>query len=159
MRIRRSADTSHQKRWREERRRRGEKRHTRKEVERRAGLQGWSDASWEAFSPSITGHVQFVNGGPVAWSSKKQPSTSLSSAEAETYAAASGAAEVVWVRGLLADMGMPMAWCDGNDTMSPAIPSKLRFLHAAHFPHLSRIQPATRQRMPSWSARMPPESC
>ena len=102
-----------------------ERREARKDLEKRAGLQSWSDASWEAFSPSITGHVQFVNGGPVAWSSKKQPSTSLSSAEAETYAAASGAAEVVWVRGLLADMGMPEVtptplWVDNQAAVAMA---------------------------------------
>ena len=101
------------------------RREAREAAERMAGLQGWSDASWEAFAPSITGHVQFVNGGPVAWSSKKQPSTSLSSAEAETYAAASGAAEVVWVRGLLADMGMPQMgptplWVDNQAAVAMA---------------------------------------
>ena len=33
------------------------RREAREVAERIAGLQGWSDASWEAFAPSITGHI------------------------------------------------------------------------------------------------------
>ena len=42
-----------------------------------------------------------LNGCAAAWVSKRQPATALSSTEAETYAAAAAAAEVVWCRGLL----------------------------------------------------------
>lgn len=45
-------------------------------------------------------------GGPVSWRSKRQPSTALSSCEAEYYAAAESAKESVWLSRLLKDLGI-----------------------------------------------------
>ena len=69
-----------------------------------AGLHTISDANWET-ARSCTGFVVMLNMCAVAWAAKKQPATALSSTEAETYAAAAAAAETVWARGLMAELG------------------------------------------------------
>lgn len=46
----------------------------------------------------------------MSWSSRKQSTVSLSSTEAEYVALAEGTCEAIWLRNLLADMGLR---CDG----------------------------------------------
>ena len=97
----------------------------RSEVQLRQGLQAMSDASWEALEAGVTGHVGMFNGGALSWTSKKQPSVSLSSAEAETFAAASAAADVLWIRGLLSELGVPQdsatnLWIDNEGAVAVA---------------------------------------
>ena len=55
---------------------------------------------------STTGYIFMSYGGPVSWRSKRQPSTALSSCEAEYYAAAESAKESVWLSRLLKDLGI-----------------------------------------------------
>ena len=60
-----------------------------------------------------------------SWTSKKQPSVSLSSAEAETFAAASAAADVLWMRGLLSELGVAQdqatnLWIDNEGAVAVA---------------------------------------
>lgn len=50
---------------------------------------------------SNSGIICFVNGGPIIWSSKKQSLVALSTCEAEYYAIAEAAKEVIWLRKLL----------------------------------------------------------
>ena len=69
-----------------------------------SGLHAISNANWET-SCSCTGFVIMLNGCAIAWAAKKQPATALSSTEAETYAAAAAAAETVWARGLMSELG------------------------------------------------------
>ena len=88
-------------------------------------MHGMVDASWEGDGPSVTGHYLMLNCGVVSWTSKRQQSTSLSSTEAETFAAASAAAEVMWARGLLGELGLsqdaPTAvWCDNTGAVALA---------------------------------------
>jgi len=54
---------------------------------------------------SVTGYIMFLNGGPVVWSSKRQPIVSVSSSEAEFYAASLASLDVLFYRRLLADLG------------------------------------------------------
>jgi hypothetical protein len=84
-----------------------------------------SDANWECDGPSVSGHLIMFNAGVLAWTSKKQPSTALSSTEAEIFAAASATAEVLWLRGLLGEMGLVQLlpttlWVDNSGAVAVA---------------------------------------
>ena len=68
------------------------------------GILSLSDSDWSS-GKSISGYVIFLAGGPVLWVSKLQPVTSLSSAEAEYYAASSCGAAVVATRLFMSDLG------------------------------------------------------
>jgi hypothetical protein len=70
------------------------------------GLVSLSDSDWST-GKSISGFVLFMGGGPIVWASKRQPVTSLSSTEAEYYAASTCGTEVLYVRYLLHDLGVP----------------------------------------------------
>jgi transposase InsO family protein len=73
-------------------------------------LLGYSDADW-AGEPdtrrSTTGYVFTLAGGPIAWKSKLQKSSALSSVEAEYIAACSASREAKWIRQLLNEIGFP----------------------------------------------------
>ena len=67
------------------------------------GIFSLSDSDWSS-GKSISGYVIFLAGAPVLWVSKLQPVTSLSSAEAEYYAASACGAAVVATRLFLSDL-------------------------------------------------------
>ena len=50
-----------------------------------------------------------MGGGAISWSSKKQPTVTLSSTEAEYIAGAHAAKEDVWLRLLLSELGQDMS--------------------------------------------------
>jgi hypothetical protein len=59
----------------------------------------------------------FIGPNLILWSSKKQPTVSRSSTEAEYKALANGAAEAIWIESLLKELGVlqqrtPIIWCD-----------------------------------------------
>ncbi|KAL8137868.1 hypothetical protein V2J09_003869 [Rumex salicifolius] len=54
---------------------------------------------------STSGYVFFLASGAIAWSSKKQPVVSLSTTKSEFIAAASCAAQCIWLRNILEEMG------------------------------------------------------
>jgi cell wall-associated NlpC family hydrolase len=56
---------------------------------------------------STTGYTFILNGGSISWSSKRQETVALSTVEAEYMAAASATKEALWLRGLLAELGLP----------------------------------------------------
>ncbi|KAL8160151.1 hypothetical protein V2J09_001688, partial [Rumex salicifolius] len=73
---------------------------------------------------STSGYVFFLAGGAVSWSSKKQPVVALSSTETEFVAAASCAAQCIWLRRILEAMswwenvqGATTIYCDNVSTI------------------------------------------
>jgi len=69
----------------------------------------YADADWandKGDRKSISGWVAKINGDVISWSSKKQRVVALSTCEAELYAEAAAIQEVLWIRGLLAELGM-----------------------------------------------------
>ena len=71
-------------------------------------IVGYADADWAGNvldRKSTTGFCTFVGGNLVTWKSKKQSVVARSSAEAEYRAMASAACELIWLKGLLADLG------------------------------------------------------
>jgi hypothetical protein len=73
-------------------------------------LWGWVDADWAGdlqTRRSHTGYVLMLNGGPVSWKSRRQDSVALSTSEAEYMAASLCGQEVVYIRAILRDFGVP----------------------------------------------------
>jgi transposase InsO family protein len=69
----------------------------------------FSDADWandKGDRKSVSGWVAKLNGDPVSWSSKKQRVVALSTCEAELYAEAAAIQEVLWLRGLMEELGL-----------------------------------------------------
>lgn len=67
-------------------------------------LRGWSDSDWAGCDEtrrSTSGFVFNLGSGAISWSSKRQPTVSLSTCEAEYKAMTLAAKEAVWLRTLL----------------------------------------------------------
>jgi len=72
----------------------------------------FSDADWansKVDRKSVTGWVAKLNGDTVCWASKKQRTVALSTCEAELYAKAAAIQEVLWLRGMMAELGLRTA--------------------------------------------------
>jgi len=72
-------------------------------------VSAYADADWandKGDRKSITGWVAKINGDPVSWASKKQRVVALSTCEAELYAESAAIQEVLWLRGLLEELGL-----------------------------------------------------
>ena len=54
------------------------------------------------------GFVFSLCSGGISWSNKKQPTIALSSTEAEYKGATIASFEVVWLKGILKDLGVPI---------------------------------------------------
>ena len=71
-------------------------------------LTAWSDSDFagdESNSRSTSGILLEINGAPVHWLSRQQPTVSRSSSEAEYIAAGDCARYLIWLRVLLAELG------------------------------------------------------
>ncbi|KAJ8616030.1 hypothetical protein MRB53_035402 [Persea americana] len=88
-------------------------------------LYGYSDSDFGSCLDdrrSISAHVFSLGSGVVAWSSKKQPITALSSTEAEYVAVAFAACQAVWIRGILSELqeqskAPTIIFCDNKSTI------------------------------------------
>ena len=71
-------------------------------------LTGFSDSDWVGDlddMKSTTGYAFSIGSGIVSWRSKKQPTVSLSSTEAEYKALCTATCEAIWLRRILEDVG------------------------------------------------------
>lgn len=71
-------------------------------------LVGYADADWgnESDRRSVTGYLFKVYDNTVSWVSRKQPTVSLSSTEAEYVSLCSATTEAIWLKRLLLDLGI-----------------------------------------------------
>nr|GEX53183.1 ribonuclease H-like domain-containing protein [Tanacetum cinerariifolium] len=83
-------------------------------------LIAYSDAGWAGCSTtrrSTLGYCVFLGNNLLSWSSKRQPTLSRSSAEAEYRGVANDVAETCWIRNLLRELHTPLSsatfvYCD-----------------------------------------------
>ena len=84
------------------------------------GLIAYSDADWGGCPDtrrSTSGYCVFLGDNLLSWSSKRQPTLSRSSAEAEYRGVANAVAETSWLRNLLLELHCPLGkativYCD-----------------------------------------------
>lgn len=72
-------------------------------------LSAFADADWandKRDRKSISGWAIKLNGDLLSWSSKKQSVVSLSTCEAEMYATGAAVQEVLWLQGMLGELGL-----------------------------------------------------
>jgi hypothetical protein len=71
----------------------------------------FSDADWAGdimTRRSTTGYVVFAGGGPIAWQSRLQTTVATSSMESEYMALYAGMQELVWLRGVMKELQLPL---------------------------------------------------
>ncbi len=96
-------------------------------------LSTYSDADYAGdldTRRSTTGFLLILNNGPVAWTSRRQHCTTLSTTEAEYVAACEATKETVWMRNLLCHIGLGQSkptvlFCDNQ--------SAIRLVHNPEF--------------------------
>ena len=72
-------------------------------------LRAYSDADWAGdldTSRSTTGYFVYMRGAPVAWQSRLQPTAATSTMETEYMAAYAAIQEIVWIRGVMTELGL-----------------------------------------------------
>uniref|UniRef100_A0A1Y1K3D6 Reverse transcriptase Ty1/copia-type domain-containing protein n=1 Tax=Photinus pyralis TaxID=7054 RepID=A0A1Y1K3D6_PHOPY len=74
-------------------------------------LEGFADADYGSESnerKSISGNIIKVFGSTVGWTARKQTSVALSTTESEYISLAIAAAEIIWYRGILCEIGISL---------------------------------------------------
>ena len=74
------------------------------------------------YRQSTSRFVFSLGSGAISWSSKKQPTVTLSSTEVEYRGAAVATCEVVWLKRILKDLGVPIKdlihlYCDNINSI------------------------------------------
>jgi histone deacetylase 1/2 len=100
----------------------------------------YSDADWAGCPDtrrSTSGFCVFLGDSLVSWSSKRQPTVSRSSTEAEYRAVANAAAECIWLRQLLGELqcSLPKATVAYRDNVS-AVYMSSNPVHHKHTKHI-----------------------
>jgi transposase InsO family protein len=113
-------------------------------------LIGYSDSDWAANSDdrrSTTGYVYTLNGGAVAWATRKQRTVALSSTEAEYMALTETSKHALWVKSLCEqlsfDIDLPISiHCDSKGareiTLNPVFHKRTKHIDIQH--HFVRQQ-------------------
>ncbi|KAJ1700426.1 hypothetical protein LUZ63_000205 [Rhynchospora breviuscula] len=91
-----------------------------------SNLVGYCDSDWARNSEdrrSTSGQIFFLATSAISWSSKKQATVALSSAEAEYISLNSAACQAVWLRKILEDVGQVQKqattiYCDNQSAIS-----------------------------------------
>ena len=72
-------------------------------------LFAYSDADWAGdldTRRSTTGYIVYAAGGPIAWQSKLQSTIAVSTMEAEYMSAFAAIQELIWLKGVLKEIGI-----------------------------------------------------
>ena len=88
-------------------------------------LVSFTDSDWAGDTidrKSTSGYVFMFGGGPIFWSSKKEASIALSSAEAKYKGAVNACIEAVWLQGILLEFDIGnflsiIIFCDNQSTI------------------------------------------
>lgn len=107
-------------------------------------LEGYTDASWADNRDnrrSSQGYCFTLGSGMVSWKGTQSPAVALSSCEAELYGCAAAAQELLWLKRLLADLGVPAStptlWCDNRSTVlltqDPVFTARSKHIEARYY--------------------------
>lgn len=101
-------------------------------------FRAYSDANWaesRTDRKSNSGILCLLNGTPLSWSSRKQGVVATSTTEAEFYAIAEAAKEMMWLRQLLIDMKVPVP---SSISISSDNQSAIKMLENDKFSHRTK---------------------
>lgn len=103
-------------------------------------LQGFSDADWAGDKDtrsSTSAYLIFLGDCRISWSTQKQRAVARSSTEAEYWALASANSELIWIRSLFHELGIPIPtpphlFCDNIGatqlSLNPVMHSRMKHI-------------------------------